>query len=484
MNASPAGTRPRIDRSDLFIGGAFTAADSTDRFTAINPATEQVIGTVPNANAADVHRAVTAARTAFTQWRNTAGTERAAALTGIADGIAEHFDEITALVQRQNGAPRWWVEQETRIGEMIYRNAAAKAADLQQEEIVPGGEYGTLVRREPVGVVAAIAPWNGPTALMGMKIAAALAAGCTVVAKPAPETSLDGYLFAEICQRAGVPAGVVSIITGGAETGASLVAHPGIDKVSFTGSTEAGKAIATVCAQSLKPVNAELGGKSAAVLLDDADLDIFAEAIPWRCLPYSGQVCHAITRIIVPRVLHEQVLEAADAKLASIPLGDPADPATIMGPLATAGQRDRVERYQRIGRDQGARLVTGGERAAGFEAGYYLAPTIFTGVDPTMRIFTEEIFGPVLAVSVYDTEDEAVALHDATEFGLSGAVFSRDVDRASAFARRLATGEVLINGRNGAPNVNLVRSFYKHSALGEGMELVSGYLLTKSIPRP
>ncbi|MEC3981015.1 aldehyde dehydrogenase family protein [Amycolatopsis sp. H20-H5] len=477
-------TESRIDRSDLFIGGAFVDAESTARFTAVNPATEQIVGSVPDGNEADVRRAVAAARRAFAQWRTTTGAERATVLNGIADGIAEHADELSALVARQNGAPRWWVEQDVRIAEMVYRNAAAQAAELRSEEILPGGEYGNLICRESIGVVAAIAPWNSPTALMGMKAAAALAAGCTVVVKPAPETSLDSYLLSEICRKADVPAGVVNVVTGGAGTGAALVAHPGIDKVSFTGSTEAGKAIATTCAQALKPVNAELGGKSAAVLLDDADLETFTDAIPWRCLPYSGQVCHSITRIIVPRTLRDQVLEAAAAKLASIPFGDPTDPATIMGPLATAGQRDRVEGYLRSGREQGARLVTGGGRAEAFGTGFYITPTIFSDVDPSMRIFSEEIFGPVLTVSAYDTEDEAVALHDATDFGLSGAVFSRDIDRASAFARRLATGEVLINGRHGAPDVNLVRSFYKHSSLGDGMDLVSGYLLTKSIPRP
>ncbi len=473
----------QIDHDDLFIGGAFVVAASDDRVTAINPANEQIIGTVPRGNAEDVDRAVTAARAAFRQWSQTTGSQRGEALSRLADAFAKRADDFAALVSRQNGAPQWWVRQNARITEAIYRNGAKKAAAIVAEEVLPSGKYGTVVRKEPLGVVAAIAPWNSPQALLSMKLAAALAAGCTVVVKPSPETSLDSYLLAEAIREAGIPDGVVNIVTGGAETGAMLVAHPGIDKVSFTGSTEAGRAIAISCAENFKALVAELGGKSAAVLLDDADIETFTDSIPWRCVPFSGQVCHAITRVIVPRSRHDEIVAAMVSKLSSLPYGDPVDPDVLLGPVATAGQRARVEDYIRIGIEEGARLVLGGGRPDGFDNGYYIEPTILTGVDASMRIFTEEIFGPVLTVAVYDTEDEAVALHDATDFGLSGSVFSQDIERATAFGRRLATGEVLVNGKHGEPNVDLVRSFYKHSSIGGGMDLVPGYQLTKAIPR-
>ena len=472
-----------INHDDLFIDGALIEAASKERFTALNPATEEVLGTVPVGNAEDVDRAVRSAAKAFETWSQTEGAERSEVLTRLADAFAARAGRFADLVSRQNGAPRWWVEQNARITEAIYRNGAANAAAVVAEEVLPGGEHGTVYRREPLGVVAAIVPWNSPQALLSMKIAAALAAGCTVVVKPSPETSLDSYLLAEAIQEAQVRPGVINIVTGGAETGAALVAHPGIAKVSFTGSTAAGRAIAISCAENFKALTAELGGKSAAVLLEDADIGTFTDSIPWRCLPFSGQVCHAITRVIVPRSRHQEVLDAMIAKLTSLPYGDPADPATLLGPLATATQRDRVEEYIEIGIKEGARLVLGGGRPEGFETGYYVEPTIFTDTDPSMRIFTEEIFGPVLSVAVYDTEDEAVALHNATDFGLSGSVFSRDIEHATAFARRLSTGEVLINGKHGAPNVNLVRSFYKHSSIGGGMDLVPGYQQLKSVPR-
>ena len=471
------------DHDTLLIGGRFVEASAGERFTAINPATEQVIGRVPESNAADVDRAVAAAREAFQQWRQTTGAERGAVLSRLADAVAERAEAFASLISLQNGAPQWWVKQNARITEAIYRNAATKAAAILAEELLPGGQYGTLVRKEPLGVVAAITPWNSPDALLAMKIAAALAAGCTVVVKPSPETSLDSYLLAEALTEAQVPAGVVNIVTGGPQTGAMLVAHPGIDKVSFTGSTESGRAIAISCAENFKSLTAELGGKSAAVLLDDADIETFTQSIPWRCVPYSGQVCHAITRVIVPRSRHDEVVQALADTLSSLPYGNPADPDTLLGPLATAGQLARVEDYVRIGVKEGARLVMGGGRPEAFGTGYYLEPTIFTDVDASMRIFLEEIFGPVLTVATYDTEDEAVALHDAADFGLSGSVFSRDIERATAFGRRIATGEVLVNGKHGAPNVDLVRSFYKHSSIGGGMDLIPRYQLTKSIPR-
>lgn len=472
----------RIDRSDLYIGGQFVKADATARIEAINPVSEQVVGSVPDASSADVDRAVRAARAALPVWRRTSGAERAQLLTAVADGIVARADAIKALLVQLNGSPLWWREQDVTIAQMVYRQAAAAAAALQQEEIVEGLGLKTLLHREPVGVVAAIAPWNAPWALMSLKVANALAAGCTVVAKPSPETSLDLYLLAEAMAQAGIPDGVFNIVTGGPAAGAALVAHPGVDKVSFTGSTQSGKAVATSCAQSLKPLIAELGGKSAAVILDDADLQDFFAIVQRECLPFSGQACFSNTRIIVPRARHDEVVEGIKATIQSLPFGDPNDPATVMGPLVSAKQFHTVSGYIDSGISEGAKLVMGGNGASSNATGYYVAPTVFTDVKPDMRIFREEIFGPVLSVSSYDSEEEAIALHDATDFGLSGSVFSRDVERATNFARQLATGQVLVNGQRGAPNA--IRDMYKQSALGGGVDRINGFLLTKGISQP
>ncbi len=472
----------RLDRTDLFIGGKFVDAASNNRIEAINPSTEEVVGSVPDASPEDVDRAVAAARKAFPEWSRTPGPERARLLMAVADGIAGRADDIKALLVELNGSPKWWREQDVTIAQMVYRQAAGAAANLVDEEFVEGFGLRTLLRREPIGVVAAIAPWNAPWALLSLKVANALAAGCTVVAKPSPETSIDLYLLAEAMAEAGIPDGVFNIVTGGAATGAALVGHRGVDKVSFTGSTHSGKAVATTCAQSLKPLIAELGGKSAAVILEDADLDDFLSVIQRECLPFSGQACFSNTRIIVPRARHDEIVDAICSTLSGLAFGDPADSATIMGPLVSKKQYKSVTAYVESGKEQGARVALGGGRADGFDRGYYVAPTVFTEVTPDMRIFREEIFGPVLAVTAYDSEAEAAALHDATDFGLSGSVFSRDVDRATDFARRLSTGQILVNGQRGAPNA--IRDMYKQSALGGGVDRIAGFQQTKGISQP
>lgn len=473
----------RIDRSDLFIGGEFIAADSTARVEAINPATKQVVGSVPDGNRQDIDRAVAAAREAFKTWRRTTGAERASVLARVADGIAARADEIKHLLMLQNGSPKWWRDQDVTIAQMLFRQAAAAAAQHQEEVLVEGPGGGkTLLQREPMGVIAAIAPWNAPQALQAIKVANAIAAGCTVVAKPSPETSLDSYILTELMRDAGVPEGVYNIVTGGRETGAALVAHPGIDKVSFTGSTESGKAVARECANTLKPLIAELGGKSAAVILDDANLQLFFDSLQREGLPFSGQACFCNARVIVPRKMKAEVVDGIVATLKSFRFGDPADDATIMGPLVSARQKERVEGYIRSGLAEGAVAVLGGGTETGFDQGYYVAPTVFTEVTADMRIFREEIFGPVITVSAYDSEEEAVILHDATDFGLSGSVYSESLERATDFSRKLATGQLLINGRRGAPNA--LRDMYKQSALGGGVDRMGGFLQTKGITQP
>ena len=475
-------TQERIDRNELFIGGSFVDTSSDTRLEAINPATEEVVGSVPDACAADVDAAVRAATAAFEDWRRTSGKERGVVLAAVADGISARAEGMKSLLTRQNGAPHWWVEQDVGLAELVYRQAAAEAAQLEPERIVEAMGRRTLLRQEPIGVVGAIAPWNSPQVLLAFKAANALAAGCSVVAKPSPETSLDTYLLAEAVKESGMPDGVFNVVTGGPATGAALVSHPGVDKVSFTGSTASGIAVATECAKSLKPVTAELGGKSAAVLLDDADIDAFAASIQRECLPFSGQACFSTTRIIVHQSLYEDAIQAAVTTLQSFAFGDPADPQTIMGPIVSARQRERVEMYLNSGKEQGAKLVIGGARAEGFDTGYYIAPTVFRDVTPAMRIFAEEIFGPVLTFTPFDTEAEAIALHDATDYGLSGAVFSRDTARATEFSRQLDTGQLLINGERGVPYVT--RDMYNKSAVGGGVDRVAGFQQTKGISQP
>ncbi|WP_203585943.1 aldehyde dehydrogenase family protein [Subtercola lobariae] len=471
-----------IDRNELFVDGTFVRAQSDERIQAINPATEEVIGSVPDSNAADVDRAVTSAVRAFPLWSNTSGAERAKVLRAIADGIRDRSDELKQIIQLENGAPRWWVNQDVGLTEVAYRQAAAEAEQLQNEELVDRFGHQTILRREPLGVVAAIAPWNSPSILMAFKAATALAAGCTVVTKPSPETTLDSYVFAEILSAAGLPAGAYNIVPGGSAAGAALVSHPGIAKVSFTGSTAVGRQIAAVCGQLLRPMIAELGGKSAAILLDDADLDVFLGSVQSFCVPFSGQACFSTTRILVPADRHDEVLAATAAKLQSFAFGDPADEATVMGPVITAKQRARIEELIASGVDQGAQIVLGGGRPAAFDRGFYIEPTIFSGVTPEMRIFQQEIFGPVLTFTPYHDEEEARSLHDATTYGLSGAVFSRDVARATEFSRGLNTGQLLINGDRGVPFI--ARDMYNDSAAGGGVDRVEGFLQTKAISQP
>ena len=358
----------------------------------------------------------------------------------------------------------------------------AEELRVEEDRSLAGGR--SLVRHEPVGVVGAIVPWNAPQSLLSMKVGPALAAGCTIVVKPSPETSLDAFLFAEITESAGLPPGVVNVVSGGKSTGAALVANRGSDKISFTGSTLAGRMIATECARQLKPVSAELGGKSAAILLEDADLGIFEDSIIRRCLPYSGQVCFSCTRVLVDKGRYAEVLDLVVNTLGKAPIGDPRDPSTIFGPLVTSAQRDRVEAYIASGLKDGARLVLGGGRPADLEKGFYVEPSVFVDVDPEMTIFQEEIFGPVLVILPFDDEGSAVELANNSSYGLSGAVFGEDLERATDVARRLETGAVFVNENLGVPG--LISPGQKNSGLGrEGiLETLGNYQVSKTVTQP
>lgn len=469
-------------RNDLFIDGAFRPALTVERISLINPVSEEVIGMVPAADAADVAAAVQAARRAFPEWSRRPPEERALVLDAIADAYEARGEEFRALITLQNGSPSWWTELTNAAP--IYRLGAAAARNFPLE--VPFELLGrkALVHRQAIGVVGAIAPWNAPQVLMAGKIAMALAAGDTVVAKPSPETSLDAYLLAEVFQEAGVPNGVVNIVTGGAVTGEALVRNEDVDKVAFTGSTSAGRAIAEICGSLLRPLSAELGGKSAAVLLDDADLEHFTSVLNRECIPYSGQVCFSATRVLVPRTRFADTVDAITTTLRATPYGDPDDPGTIIGPLVSERQRDRVRGYIRGALTDGATAVLGGDRDSDFARGYYVDPTVFVDVEPEMPVFREEVFGPVMSVLPYDDEAEAVSLHDATPYGLSGVVFSADIERATDFARRLATGRVLVNAVSPPPHRYDGFGVSGFGGGGGGLYRIADYVNTKVISQP
>jgi aldehyde dehydrogenase (NAD+) len=338
--------------------------------------------------------------------------------------------------------------------------------------------------REPVGVVAAVIPWNAPQLVTSIKLAPALLAGCTVVLKPAPETPLDAYLLAEMLQQAGVPDGVVNILPADREVSEYLVTHPGVDKVAFTGSTVAGRRIASLCGEDLRRVTLELGGKSAAVVLDDADLEATVESLRVGSFRNSGQVCSLKTRILVSRARESELLERLTAMVESMPVGDPLKQTTQIGPLVSARQRTRVEGYIASGRSEGATVVRGGHRSPDLERGWFVEPTVFTGVLPSMRIAREEIFGPVVGVITYENEDQAVQFANDSDYGLSGAIYTEDLERGLSMARRLRTGVVEMNGN--LVGVNSPLGGFKNSGIGResGPEGLDAYTELKSIGVP
>ncbi|KFU81982.1 Acyl-CoA reductase [Amycolatopsis lurida] len=466
-----------------FIDGRLTPAHSADRIQVTNPATEEAFASIVDGDATDVDTAVGAATAAGEQWAARTPAERAGYLRAIADAFEARSEEISELVTRQNGTPISITRAMQSQVPVTYRYFASLAEKLETESHVETASGDAVVRREPVGVVGAITPWNGPQPLIAWKLGPALAAGCTAVIKPAPETSLDAFVFAEILTAAGIPDGVVNIVTGGRETGAALVEHPGVHKVAFTGSTVAGKAIAVECAKQLKHVTLELGGKSAGILLDDVDLDAFRPLVMSACAPNTGQTCRALTRVLAPASRYEEIVEMLSATMSAIPQGDPTDPGNFFGPLVNAAQRDRVESYIALGLSEGAELVLGGGRPEGLDRGYYVEPTIFRGVTNDMRIAREEIFGPVLVVMPYETVDEAVAIANDSDYGLGGGVFSPDVDRATEVARRIVSGSVGVN--TSTLPIETPFGGVKQSGIGRelGPQSVDAYLEYKTIFR-
>jgi aldehyde dehydrogenase (NAD+) len=433
------------DRDVIYVGGAWVAPAAGDRIPVENPATEEVIAQVPAAGAVDVDRAVAAARAAFGGWAATDPAGRRRYLTALRDGLAARKDELAALITTEMGAP-------IRLAGGMHVNLPLQVLDSYLDLLAePAGTErlaNSEIRREPVGVVAAITPWNYPVHQSLLKIVPALAAGCPVVHKPSEVAPLSAYLLAEIIEATGLPPGVHNLVCGtGPVAGEAMAAHPDVEMVSFTGSTRAGRRVGAVAAETVKRVALELGGKSANILLPDADHEVAVKVGVANCFLNAGQTCTALSRMLVHTSRYDEAVERATAYAANYRPGDPTDPATRLGPLVSAVQRERVTGYLRRALAEGARATTGGPDAAGLpERGYYLAPTVLTEVDPDSTAAQEEFFGPVLSIIRYADEEEAVRVANNTRYGLAGAVWSADVDRAVAVAGRLRAGQVDVNG--------------------------------------
>ncbi|WP_330352106.1 aldehyde dehydrogenase [Streptomyces chartreusis] len=475
----------------LYIGGSRVApSDPALMLDILSPHDQSVLGRVAQAAPADVDAAVSAAREAFDRgpWPHTTPAERQEIVRRYDELRTARADEIATVISKENGSAGWF----TKAGQPFLTrqvNGYLKAAEeFGWEEVVepadPSVGFDTIVRREGIGVVAAVIPWNSPFSAATAKLVPALLAGNTVVLKVSPENSLSMTLMAELWHGAGLPQGVLSVLPADRETSEYLVSHPGVDKISFTGSTRAGRRIASIAGEHLKRVGLELGGKSAALVLDDADVDAAMQGLRFGALGNNGEACILQTRILAPRSRYEEVVTAVKEMVESLNVGDPSAPDTFIGPMIRRDQQQRVIDYITIGIKEGARLVTGGpEIPEGLEQGNYVTPTVFADVDNSMRIAQEEIFGPVLAVIAYDDEDDAVRIANDSEYGLSGGIWTTDPDRALAVARRLRTGTVSLNG---AP-MSFDGPFggYKSSGIGReyGKVGLTGYVEHKTITR-
>jgi aldehyde dehydrogenase (NAD+) len=468
----------------FFIDGEWVEPSSGSTIDVIDSSTEQVYFRVAEAQAADIDRAVTAARRAFDEgpWPMMSHEERAVFLRGLANGVRERAEDFGQIWPRQSGAlyliARYGSEHVA--GGFDYYADLAKTFPFE-EQAQPSGEGFGLLVREPVGVVGAIIPWNAPIGLITYKIAPALLAGCTIVLKNSPEAPGEGYVVAEIAESLGLPPGVLNVVTADREVSELLVRDPRVDKITFTGSTAAGRRIASICGERIARCTLELGGKSAAVILDDMDLGEAAATLAGAECALTGQVCSSLTRIIVNRSRHDEFVDALSAAFSAVRVGDPFDPATQMGPLVSARQRDRVEGYIAQGTQQGARLATGGGRPKDLDLGFYVEPTVFANVDNSSTIAQEEIFGPVLSVIPADDEDQAVRIANDTIYGLNASVFTADVDRARQVARRLRSGTV---GHNAfQTDFGIAFGGFKQSGIGRegGTEGLLPFLETKTV---
>ncbi len=470
----------------LFIGGDWISSVSTRTIELVSPSTEDRLGSVAAASEADVDRAVAAARRAFDDgpWPRMTGPERAAKLRAIADRVEARAADFAQAWSLQVGMPIAHSEMFSRHARGYFDYFAALADQGFEEERKSALGGSCIVVREPVGVAVAIVPWNAPLATLLLKVAPALAAGCTVIAKPAPETPLEALLLAECVADAGLPEGVFSVLPADREVSDYLIRKPEVDKVSFTGSTAAGLHIASVCGSRMARVTTELGGKSAAIILDDAKLETVVAGIMPNIVGLCGQQCAAFSRILVPRNRKDEITQALAAAFGAVKVGDPFDRTTQMGPLVAKRQLDRVCGYIEEGAREGAKIVTGGKRPSHLKKGWFVEPTLFSDVANDMRIAQEEIFGPVGCIVSYDSEEEAIKIANDSIYGLSGGVFTEDTDRAYRVARRIRTGNFAQNGR--VIDFTMPYGGFKQSGVGRegGIEGLHGFTEVKSVFLP
>jgi betaine-aldehyde dehydrogenase len=474
-------------KDTLYVGGEWVAPSGTNTIEVVSPTTEQVIARVPEAAEADVDRAVEAATAALAgPYPQLGPDERADCIVNLSQAIQARSQELADVITAEMGSPSSWALMgQVFSSSMVLDGWAELTRTFPFEELRPGALGPVLVRKEPVGVSAGIIPWNVPLFIVALKLGAALAAGAPMILKPSPETPLDGYILGELLDEIELPKGMVSILPAGREVGEYLVRHPGVDKVGFTGSTAAGRKVGAICGEMLKRCTLELGGKSAAIILDDVDHESAMPLLMGTALMNNGEACIAQTRILASRTRYDEVVDALADAVRATTVGDPTDPSVAVGPLVAERQRERVLGYIDKGRAEGARLAVGGGRPAGLDRGWFVEPTLFVDVDNGMTIAQEEIFGPVLAVLPYDDPDDAVRIANDSDYGLSGSVWTSDVEAGIDVARRVRTGTYGIN-QFGTLDMRNPFGGFKSSGVGRelGPEGLSAYLETKSIVLP